>query len=248
LGARVSHEETVVIEGFRYSNWILLAMSAMLSAVVWTRYQSRDASAWVVGCIFGLALGVIHLNSYEFLIALAVASGAAFVLVITIAARILSYQKLFGTASIAVRIRNWGINSVAGAVAGAIGALIVSVALKCILGISLDLRREAIEVTAGALCGILFLQKVPRAFPNWIHHVLAFLIWQIPVGLVLGSSVNLVPLDERSPIFADKFRAFLAGPTIQFVGLVASVASIARLLREQRDGSKRAGPGSDDVA
>lgn len=223
---------------FRYSNWILLVISALLSAAVWVRYPDRSASAWVVGCIFGLALGVIHLNSYEFLVALTVVSGGAFVLAITIAGRIKAYEKfeLFVSLSITQRVRNWGINAVAGAAAGAIGALTVSLALKCVVGISLDARREAVEAAVGALCGVLFLQNLPRQFPNWLQAILIFLIWQIPVGLVLSTSVDLVPLPERSPIFADKFRAFLAGPTIQLIGLAGSVASIVSLLRKERGG------------
>lgn len=241
-----------MIESFRYSNWLLLGLSALLSAAAWIRYHRRhdgiSAGGWFPGCVFGLALGVIHLNSYEFLLAVAVASGCAFVLAITLAVHIKVFEKLelFARLSVVQRARNWGINAAAGAVAGAVGALTVSVALKCAAGIRLHPRTEAVGVAVGALCGVLFMQEQPSSFPHWLKTILAFLIWQIPVGLVLGSSINQVPQAERSLVFADHFRAFLAGPTIQLIALIGSLASVASLLLKDRGGVKQSAQ-QDDV-
>jgi hypothetical protein len=230
------NEEEAVVAIRSYSTWILLGLSALLSAAICHRYSAKSAAGWFPGCIFGLVLGVLHLSSYDLLVALAVASGGAFVLAVTLAQRIATYEtfELFVPLSVPQRIRNWSIHAAAGGVAGAVGALIVSVALKCAAGISLDARTEAFEAAVGALCGILFLQNKPALAPEWFWAILSFLIWQVPVGLVLSSNVDLVPLADRSPVFVDHFRVFLAGPTVQLIGLAGSVASIASLLRKGR--------------
>jgi len=175
----------------RYFSWIPLVLSAVLSAATWIRNRNKDsiaAGGWFPGCFFGLALGLAHLSNYDFLIALGLASGGAFVLAITIALRINAFEHIdwFGRLSVGQRIRNLGINTAAGALAGAVGAMTVSAATKLLAGTKIDFRMQAVETAVGALCGILFLhfvlQNRPASVPGWLKMVIAFLLWQLPVG------------------------------------------------------------------
>lgn len=224
---------------FDYYALVLLVLSALLSAAIWARDNKGNAAGWLVGCTFGLAIGIPLLNNYEFLAALIVVSGGTFVLAAEVAGQIIGRGSapLFATPTPAKRIRDWTVDAVAGAIAGAIGALMVSAALKVILGISLEPRTETFEAGVGAFCGALFMQQLPRCLPEWLRCAAAFLVWQIPVGLVLSWNVNLVPPDERSPIIADRLRVLLTGPTVQIIGVVGSIASIVSLLRQNRDRS-----------
>ena len=58
---------------------------------------------------------------------------------------------------------------------------------------------------------------------NFFRLAIGYIAWQVPVGFMLALSIN-----EKIPVissgaFSDRFNDFLMGPTVQLIGLLASL-------------------------
>ena len=222
---------------------ILLGLSGVLTAATWIRFRAdtwvkgregtRLAVVWLAGSFFGLALGVQYLDGFDLVLAIGAISGGAFLLAVILAEQIgrLFVLHLFSDRKLSTRenIQNLLVVAGAGVVPGAVGALTVSVALKCVAGVGLQPWEEATEAVVGAACGVLFVLLGIDGH-NHRRLLLAFLTWQIPVGLLVGSNVAAVPVAQRSAVFIDQFRSFLGGPTVELIALIGSIASIFALV------------------
>jgi hypothetical protein len=212
---------------------VLLLGSAFISALIWARSQDFTwAPVWLIGSIFGLALGVSRLDADDIRLAVAIASSGAFMLAVLIAQPIVARAPVepFRALTKRERIEEWFWFTVAGALAGAAGSTTVSIALKASVGVPISVGVEAVQALVGAVCGVLFMRSWPSQH-QFVQHLVRFLVWQVPVGLLLGWTIDSIPPADRSLAFQSQFRAFLSGPTVELVAVIGAIASIVALFR-----------------
>ena len=123
-----------------------------------------------------------------------------------------------------------------GPISGSVGAFLLLQAIALFYGHPVPVWRAAV-VTAGALIGFGLVESVvalswnvPKVEKIAVY-VTWFALWQSVVGILCYRTVQAT-LEHGDSLagFSNRLRSVLAGPSVQLIGFLASLAALAQIL------------------
>lgn len=213
---------TAVRSGLETSYWRLgafLVVSGILSGVAWAHAMGSSddllsylAVAWLPGVLFGVAVAVAVQFKPVTILSYSAFTGIIYFLAYNFMLLISSTLGL----------------AIAGALAGAFGAFLVVLLTDLFLDRRVPLNAAMIVLLSGLLGGLwlgVLAGDLGFLFKS------GWLVWQVPVGLLLHRALQLGSERKHSMgSFEDRVVAALNGPVATLIGLVGAVLTAVSII------------------
>lgn len=198
---------------------IFLVVSGALSGLSWLLPGGK--AYWFPGVLFGLGFALACRFNPALSLSFASVSGIIYYLALQVGAWASNaISELLGVQE---AIHLWG------AISGFLGAFLLLQVTALFYGHPVLVWRSAV-VFAGTLIGFGLVESVVFTGLNSIAvYVTGYVLWQSVVGVLCYRAVR-ASLEHRYSLagFSHRLRSVLAGPSVQLIGLLASLAALAQ--------------------
>ncbi|MDA0246175.1 MAG: hypothetical protein OT477_22415 [Chloroflexi bacterium] len=143
-----------------------------------------EIAIWYLGLVFGVLFGIVNITKVLPFVFFTIASGIVYYIAMNTFLFTSGFSFVFG-----------------GLCAGLLGGFLMSVVNKVVvskpLSFGSEIRSTLIGGITGMIFALIFFNNVEKLPPS--HMSLAFVIWQVPVGWSLTTSIQTNPDDISLP-------------------------------------------------